>query len=263
MTGSVNWDNIYAAVWRQQKQYLRAIQDTDRVSLDSLTGIDRQKSELVRNTERFVAGKPANNALLWGARGTGKSSLIKAVFNRFRNSNLRLIEVYKNDLASLPEIVDDIRGVSYRFIVYCDDFSFGENENSYVALKTILEGSIEPPPGNVILYVTSNRRHLLPEYMKDNRDSTIIDGELHYSDAIEERISLSDRFGLWLSFYAPDQQGYLDIVDDYFPGDDIDRAALHEAALKFAQTRASRSGRTARQFYNYYFDDESDKKDSG
>lgn len=255
---SVNWEKVYAAVWRQQKHCLRAIADTDPVSLDSLIGIERQKSELIRNTERFVEGKPANNALLWGARGTGKSSLVKAVFNRFRQSGLRLIEVYKNDLSNLPEIVDDIRGLDYRFIVYCDDFSFGENENTYVALKTILEGSIEPPPQNIVLYVTSNRRHLLPEYMKDNRDSTIIDGEIHYSDAIEERISLSDRFGLWLSFYAPNQDGYLDIIDSYFPDDNIDRESLHKAALKFAQTRASKSGRTARQFYNYYAGAEAD-----
>ena len=147
MTGSIDWKQVYAAVWRQQRSALRAVQ------------------------EKYSAGRVIflSNALLWGARGTGKSSLIKAIFNEYKSKNLRLIEVYKNDLSSLPEIVDDIRRLPFRFIVYCDDFSFGENENTYVVLKTILEGSIEAPPDNAILYVTSNRRHLLPEYMKDNR----------------------------------------------------------------------------------------------
>ena len=160
--------------------------------------------------------------------------------------------MFKNDLRNLPEIVDELRDISQRFIIYCDDFSFESNDDSYVALKTVLEGSIEQPPENVLLYATSNRRHLMPEYMKDNLDSEIIDGELHYSDAIEERISLSDRFGLWLSFYQPDQEGYLRIIDSYFPNYQGDREALHEAAKVFAASRASKSGRTAKQFYNYY-----------
>jgi predicted AAA+ superfamily ATPase len=257
MTGSIDWKQVYAAVWRQQRSALRAIQETDPVQLDSLIGVERQKRALVANTERFLKGKPANNALLWGARGTGKSSLIKAIFNEYKDKNLRLIEVYKNDLSSLPEIVDDIRGLPFSFIIYCDDFSFGENENTYVVLKTILEGSIEAAPDNAILYVTSNRRHLLPEYMKDNLESTISDGEIHYSDAIEERISLSDRFGLWLSFYAPNDEGYLKIIDSYFPQPGIDRNSLHKAALEFSRSRASKSGRTAKQFFNQYPADES------
>ncbi len=258
MASSFDWDQVYAAVWRHQGGCLRAVREIDPITLDSLVGIDSQVRELATNTERFISSKPANNALLWGARGTGKSSLIKAIFNEYKTSNLRLIEVYKNDLSSLPEIVYDIRDLPFKFIIYCDDFSFAENENTYVALKTILEGSIEPPPGNVILYVTSNRRHLLPEHMKDNLNTSVIAGEIHYSDAVEERISLSDRFGLWLSFYTPNDEGYLKIVDRYFPDDGIDRSKLHQAAIEFSRSRASKSGRTAKQFFNKYSSDECD-----
>ena len=248
----IDWNKIIAAVWRQQKGALKPVKSIDPISLDVLVGIDRQKQELTSNTERFIRKMPANNALLWGARGTGKSSLIKAILNEYHKDGLRMVEVFKNDLHNLPEIVDELRDLPQRFVIYCDDFSFESNDDSYVALKTVLEGSIELPPENVLLYATSNRRHLMPEFMKDNLDSEIIDGELHYSDAIEEKISLSDRFGLWLSFYQPDQQGYLKIVDSYFPNYSGDREALHEAAKVFAASRASKSGRTAKQFYNYY-----------
>lgn len=243
---------MVAAVWRQQKGKLKPVSAVDPISLNSLVGIDRQKAELVRNTERFIKGLPTNNALLWGARGTGKSSLIKALLNEYQDKGLRLIEVFKNDLKNLPEIVDDLRDQPQRFIIYCDDFSFEANDDSYVALKTVLEGSIEQPPENVLLYATSNRRHLVPEYMQDNLASEIIEGELHYSDAIEEKISLSDRFGLWLSFYQPNQEGYLEMVDSYFPDYQGDREALHQEAKMFAASRASKSGRTAKQFFNYF-----------
>ncbi|HEY9052781.1 MAG TPA: ATP-binding protein [Gammaproteobacteria bacterium] len=249
---TIDWANIHAAVWRQQKAQLRAVKSLDPINLDTLVGIDRQKQELKYNTERFLVGKPANNALLWGARGTGKSSLVKAILNMYASKSLRLIEVHKTDLHNLPDIVDEIRELPQKFIIYCDDFSFEVNDDSYIALKTVLDGSIELPPDNVIIYATSNRRHLLPEYMKDNRESKVIDGELHYSDTIEEKISLSDRFGLWLSFYQPDQDGFLEIVDSYFPDFKGDRSKLHDAAKMFAASRASRSGRTAKQFYNYY-----------
>ncbi|MGZ8165742.1 MAG: ATP-binding protein [Methylobacter sp.] len=249
---SIDWTHVYAAIWRQQTGLLRPVKAIDPIAMSSLIGIDRQKNELVKNTERFIAHKPANNALLWGARGTGKSSLIKAILNEYKSDGLRLIEVFKNDLYNLPYIVDEIRELPQRFIIYCDDFSFESNENSYLVLKTVLEGSIERPPENVLLYATSNRRHLLPEYMKDNLDSKLVDGELHYSDAIEEKISLSDRFGLWLSFYQATMDGYLEIVDSYFPHYQGDINTLHEAAKMFALSRASKSGRTAKQFYNYY-----------
>lgn len=248
----IDWEQYHAAVWRQQKAQLRGVQAIDSITLDTLVGVERQKAELQRNTERFLAGQPANNALLWGARGTGKSSLIKALLNEYRSQGLRLIEIFKTDLYNLPEIIDDIRELPYRFIVYCDDFSFEVNDNSYVALKTLLEGSIEQAPDNVLLYATSNRRHLVPESMQDNLDSAVVGDEVHYADAIEEKISLSDRFGLWLSFYPPSQDGYLQIVDSYFPDYAGDRAALHEAAKDFARTRGSKSGRTAKQFFNAY-----------
>ncbi len=249
---NINWDTTYAAIWRQQKLLLRPVKSIDPISLDALIGIDQQKLELVKNTKRFISGNPANNTLLWGARGTGKSSLIKAILNEYKPDGLRLIEVFKNDLYNLPDIVDEIRDLPHKFIIYCDDFSFKENENTYMALKTVLEGSIEQPPENVILYATSNRRHLMPEYMQDNLDTKIVDGELHYSDAVEERISLSDRFGLWLSFYQPNMQNYLKIIDYYFRDFKGDREVLRAAAKDFSMSRASKSGRTAKQFYNYY-----------
>ncbi len=248
----MNWADVPAAIYRANNNRLHAVQEVDSIELSSLVCINRQKEELIVNTERFLADLPANNALLWGARGTGKSSLIKAILNEYKSKGLRLIEIYKNNLINLPEIVDEIRDLPYKFIFYCDDFSFEENESNYVALKTILEGSIEAPPKNALLYVTSNRRHLLPEYMKDNLDTKIVNGELHYSDAVEERISLSDRFGLWISFYSPSTEEYLEIVDSYFPGYTGDKEHLHDEARKFAQQRASKSGRTAKQFYNHF-----------
>lgn len=249
---SIDWNKTWAAVWRHHSQQLHPVNAIDGVTLNSLIGIDRQKQELLDNTQRLLEGKPANHALLWGARGTGKSSLIKAVLNEYKSQGLRLIEVFKTDLFHLPEIVDGIRDLPQKFIIYCDDFSFEVNDNSYIGLKTLLEGSIEQPPENVKLYATSNRRHLIPESMQDNLDSKIIEGELHYADAIEEKISLSDRFGLWLSFYQPDLQGYLNIVDSYFRDYSGDRADLHKAAKDFAMLRASKSGRTAKQFYNSF-----------
>jgi len=249
-----SWDKIYAAIWRQNKLQLRPIVSIDPISLANLVGIDNQKYELTRNTERFISGKPTNNVLLWGARGTGKSSLIKATLNEYKDAGLRLIEVFKNDLHNLPDIVDEIRDLPQKFIIYCDDFSFEENENSYMALKTVLDGSIELPPKNLVLYVTSNRRHLMPEKMKDNLDAKIVDGEIHYADAVEEKISLSDRFGLWLSFYPIKMDMYLKIVDSYFPEFNGNRDELHAAAKIFAMGRASNSGRTAKQFFNYYTD---------
>lgn len=251
---SINWEATYAAVWRERKNQLHPVAEIDPISIGALVGVDRQIAELQQNTQRLVTNLPANNALLWGARGTGKSSLVKAMLNEYKTEGLRLIEVYKNDLYSLPEIVDEIRNLDFKFIIYCDDFSFEENEHSYVALKTLLDGSIEPPPKNVLLYATSNRRHLMPEYMKDNLDTKVVNGELHYSDTVEEKISLSDRFGLWISFHSTNTNEYLDIIDSYFPNYAGSISELHEAAKQFAQKRSSKSGRTAKQFYNVYSD---------
>lgn len=246
----INWNTTMAAVWRQRKEYLRPVVNIDPIHLDELLGIDNQKQQLIQNTERFLAGKPANNALLWGARGTGKSSLVKALLNAYSTVGLRLIEVDRQDLVYLPEIVDDIRIFPQRFVIYCDDLSFEAQENQYKSLKSVLEGSIEQPPENILVYATSNRRHLMPEQMRDNLDTRLVDGEVHYSDTVEEKISLSDRFGLRLGFYPQTSETYLDIVDSFFPDDPTDRASLHKAALDFAHQRASKSGRTAKQFYN-------------
>lgn len=252
----LDWQETLAAVWRPNQRVLRPVRHIDGVQLDQLIGIDHQKAALINNTRRFLAGQPCNNALLWGSRGTGKSSLIKAVFNHFSTDKLRLVEVFKDDLHFLHDIVDLIRDQPFNYLVYCDDLAFSIGDHSYSVLKTVLEGSIEAAPDNVLLYATSNRRHLVPQTMKENLDSKVIDGELHLSDAIEEKIALSDRFGLWLSFHPISQAQYLEIVDGLFHQFKGDREDLHRAALRFSAERASRSGRTARQFFNSYVADE-------
>jgi predicted AAA+ superfamily ATPase len=251
---SLDWQHIAAAVWRRHRSGLRAIRRLDPVTLDALTGIDRQREALARNTERFLNGEPCNNVLLWGSRGTGKSSLIKALLNRYQADGLRMIEVDKDDLVNLPEIVDDVSELPYRFVIFCDDLSFEVGESAYKALKSVLEGSLELPPENVLVYATSNRRHLMPEFMADNLNSEVRNGELHPAEAIEEQVSLADRFGLQLSFYAFPQDVYLQAVDALFPGVS-DRQALHAEALRFATARGVRNGRTARQFFRQFAGD--------
>lgn len=251
MSTGIDWDSTRAAIWRPKKAALRAVKHLDPVSLDDLLGIERQKQLVCQNTERFLKGEPANNALLWGARGTGKSSIIKALLNAYFEAGLRVIQIDKEDLLDLTEIVDEIRELPQKFIVFCDDLSFDEGESTYKALKSVLEGSIELPPENVLIYATSNRRHLLPEYMKDNEKSKVVGTEIHHAEAIEEKISLSDRFGLWLSFYAINQDEYLAIVDKLF-GEVEQPAALHAEAIRFALSKGGRSGRAAQQFYKMY-----------
>jgi len=249
----IDWSTTLAAVWRPNRRELKPIKHVDPIRLDQLVGINQQKGKLIENTLRFISGKTANNALLWGSRGTGKSSLVKAIFNEYNDQKLRIIEVFKEDLNSLHDVVDQIRDKPFSFIIYCDDFAFSAHDHSYSSLKSVLEGSLEAPPKNVLLYATSNRRHLIPQTVQENLDSKVISGELHLSDAIEEKIALSDRFGLWLSFYPISQPQYLEIIDSYFPHHH-DREALHNAAILFSRERASRSGRTAKQFFNYYSD---------
>jgi predicted AAA+ superfamily ATPase len=226
------------------------------VRLDALVEVEAQKERLVRNTEQFVAGHGANNVLLTGARGTGKSSLIKACLNEFAPRGLRLIEVDKTDLVDLPDIVDLVAGRSERFIVFCDDLSFDEGEPGYKALKSILDGSISQASENVLIYATSNRRHLLPEYMKENLTyQHTEDGEVHPGEVIEEKISLSERFGLWISFYPFSQDEYLAIVAQWLRGFGVPDAAIGEArpeSLVWALERGSRSGRVAYQFAKDY-----------
>ncbi|MAT52459.1 MAG: ATPase [Porticoccaceae bacterium] len=248
----IDWNETHAAVWRRRNGTLRPVRRIDHVQLDDLLGIDRQKRALVANTERFLHRQPANNVLLWGSRGTGKSSLIKALLNAYANQGLRVIEIDKDDLVDLPEIVDDIRELSHRFIIFCDDLSFEEGETTYKHLKSVLEGSIELPPENVLVYATSNRRHLIPERQSENQDVKIVDGELHYGDTVEEKLSLADRFGLWLSFYPCTTGQYLAIVDTLFSQYQGDRSELHGKAKQFAMERASKSGRTAKQFFLTY-----------
>ena len=254
MQNKIDFKKCFGAIWRAKKEYLKPVLNIDKITFDDLIGIDRQKKELMINTERFLNDLPSNNVLLWGARGTGKSSLIKALLNAYQKQGLRIIEIDRDDLDDLIEISDMIRHLPYKFIVFCDDLSFEEGEKGYKGLKRILEGSIEAPSSNIKIYATSNRRHLITEYRHDNEGTKVGEnGELHYSDSVEEKISLSDRFGLWLSFYHGSQAEYLTVVDSYFKEYIGDRELLHAEALRFAQVRASRSGRTAKQFYNSYF----------
>jgi uncharacterized protein len=232
---------------------IEAVRHVATIRLSDLKEVEPQKERLVRNTRQFVAGRAANNVLLTGARGTGKSSLIKACLNEYASQGLRLIEVDKTDLVDLPDIVDQIAERPERFIVYCDDLSFDEGEPGYKALKSMLDGSVAQASENVLIYATSNRRHLLPEYMAENLTYTHTeDGEVHPGEVVEEKISLSERFGLWVSFYPFTQGEYLAIVAQWLRHFGIDEAARIEAArpeaLVWALERGSRSGRVAYQF---------------
>ena len=239
-----------AFVWHPNGR-LSAVPRVSRVEIDLLKGIDRMRDILIETTERFADGLPANNALLWGARGMGKSSLVKAAhadINLERGSaeKLKLIEIHREDIESLPALMDILRASSFRFIVFCDDLSFDGNDASYKSLKAVLEGGIEGRPENVILYATSNRRHLLAREMIENERSTAINP----GEAVEEKVSLSDRFGLWLGFHRCSQDEYLTMVRGYCShfGIKIDESALEHEALEWSTTRGSRSGRVAWQF---------------
>ncbi len=243
------WDYI-AYRWRR-KEGLRGVRRPHQVWLEDLLCLDHQKAEIVRNTRQFVNGRSANNVLLWGARGTGKSTLIKAVLNEFADQGLRLIEVDKEELIELPELLDLLWEREEHFILFCDDLSFEADEPGYKALKAVLDGSISAPPENVLIYASSNRRHLLPEFHSENREARIVDGELHQGEATEEKISLSERFGLWLAFHPFTQDQYLEIVDYWLRalGADAEHPKLTQtAALQWALKRGSRSGRAAYQF---------------
>lgn len=239
--------------WRRKGEngVLMPITRFNTISLDDLHHIEFQKQELERNTRQFLAGLPANNALLWGPRGTGKSSLVKALLNTYAPAGLRLIEVERHHLLDLPEIVDQLEGLPDRFIVFCDDLSFDEQDSTYRALKVVLDGSVLSTPENLIIYATSNRRHLLPERQRDNLDARAVDGEIHQSEAVEEKISLSERFGLWLSFHPFNQDRYLDVVEHWLKVLGVaatDAEPVRRAALQWALLHGSRSGRAAYQF---------------
>jgi len=251
---TADWQQSLAFRWRRMGHagYFQPIVQPQQIRLADLHGIEVQKHKLETNTRQFVRGLPANNALLWGAKGTGKSSLIKALLNGYADQGLRLLEVDKQDLMDLPDIVESCRNAPQRFIVFSDDLSFAADEPGYTALKSVLDGSIAAPPDNVLIYASSNRRHLLPEFMSDNLDARHVDGELHQSEAVEEKISLSERFGLWLSFYPFNQEGYLKIVDHWLASFGMPSTQTHpatrQAALQWALLRGSRSGRAAWQF---------------
>ncbi|MEO1767228.1 ATP-binding protein [Thiobacter aerophilum] len=247
------WDAAIAFRWRTSAAggWLEAVTHPHRIRLADLKGIDEQKKIIDRNTRQFVEGRPANNVLLTGARGTGKSSLVKAVLHQYAKRGLRLIEIDKTHLADLPDIVDLIYARPERFILFCDDLAFAADEPGYQTLKAILDGSIASSSDNLLVYATSNRRHLMPEYLEENALTRHVGGEVHPAEAVEEKVSLSERFGIWLSFYPFDQDAYLEIVEHWvrmlgrLPAN---RASLHRAALNWALARGSRSGRVAWQF---------------
>ncbi len=253
----INWDGCHAANWRRHSfaGYLEPIVNIESIHLDDLLGIDEQKQVVEANTRQFLAGLPANNVLLWGTRGTGKSSLVRALLHAYADRGLRVIQVDKDDLIHLPDIVDAIKDEPYRFIIFSDDLSFAPGESSYKMLKSALDGSVYAPPENVLIYVTSNRRHLLPEYESDNRGAMMVEGEIHHGEAVEEKISLSGRFGIWVAFHPFSQEQYINVARQWVEKlcgkcgaePQWSREVANEAIL-WAQKKGDRSGRIAYQF---------------
>lgn len=253
----IDWEHTLAARWQRDGRsgYLAPLEVNLDLRLDDLIGIDRQRDLLAANTQQFVDGLPANHVLLWGARGTGKSSLIRALLAEYAGRGLRLIEIERDHLADLPRVVELLSGQRQAFVLFCDDLSFEAGEGDYRALKSVLDGSLERAPENVLLYATSNRRHLVPERQSDNENWQMVDGELHPNEAVEDKIALSDRFGLWLSFYPFSQQHYLSVVRHW-----IDSLAgkarlqwnwdeaLEKDAIRWATGRGNRNGRCAYQY---------------
>lgn len=253
----IDWEHTLAARWQRDGRsgYLAPLEVNLDLRLDDLIGIDRQRDLLAANTQQFVDGLPANHVLLWGARGTGKSSLIRALLAEYGGRGLRLIEIERDHLADLPRVVELLSGQRQAFVLFCDDLSFEAGEGDYRVLKSVLDGSLERAPENVLLYATSNRRHLVPERQSDNENWQMVDGELHPNEAVEDKIALSDRFGLWLSFYPFSQQHYLSVVRhwiDSLAGRaclqwDWDEA-LEKDAIRWATGRGNRNGRCAYQY---------------
>lgn len=257
----IDWREAPAANWRRHSfaGYLEAIEDIDETALDDLVGIDRQKKVLEKNTRQFLKGYPANNALLWGSRGTGKSSVVRALLNKYADSGLRIVQVDKHDLDHLPDIFAQIGKLPYRYIILCDDLSFEADDPGYKILKSVLDGSVYASPKNVLIYVTSNRRHLLPEFHTDNLGAKMVHNEIHHGEAVEEKISLSDRFGLWLSFYVFKQDLYLEIVQKIIARLCLENQVepqwndeMARAAIKWSHEKSKRCGRTALQFARHW-----------
>jgi hypothetical protein len=258
---AIDWDSCLAARWQREGHsgYLLPLEVSLDMRLSDLIGVDRQREQLARNTEQFIAGMPANHALLWGSRGTGKSSLVRALLAEHAKHGLRLIEIERDHLADLPRVVEQLAGLTQRFVLFCDDLSFESGEGDYRVLKSVLDGSLEQAPDNVLLYATSNRRHLVPEKESDNENWKHVDGELHPSEAVEDKIALSDRFGLWLSFYPFTQEHYLNVVEHWIT-ELAQKAGLQWArdkqldilAARWATGRGNRNGRCAYQFARYW-----------
>jgi predicted AAA+ superfamily ATPase len=251
-----DWQASIALRWRKTsginaRGWLQPVRHVHRMRLADLQGIGAQIAKVEQNTRQFLEGRPANNVLLTGARGTGKSSIVKGLLNKYQRQGLRLIEVEKNDLVDLPAITDQVAGRPERFLVFCDDLTFHGAEDGYIALKVALDGSISTTSENVLIYATSNRRHLMPEYMTENLETKYVGDEIHPGETVEEKISLSERFGLWVSFYPFDQDEYLEIVAHWLKtlGCGAKEAeAAREEALQWSLQRGSRSGRVAYQF---------------
>ncbi len=255
---ATDWKASVAFRWRSDGHrgstggnsgWLQPIRHVHRIKLSDLRGIDKQIARVEQNTRQFLDGRPANNVLLTGARGTGKSSIVKGLLNKYAARRLRLIEVEKNDLVDLPAIVDQVATRPERFLLFCDDLSFHGAEDGYIALKVALDGSISTTSENLLIYATSNRRHLMPEYMAENLETKYVGEEIHPGETVEEKISLSERFGLWVTFYPFDQDEYLDIVSHWLKhfGSSSNEESKDEA-LQWALQRGSRSGRVAYQF---------------
>jgi len=254
---ATDWKSSVAFRWRSSGRrgaagnagWLQPVRHVHRIRLSDLRGIDKQIERVELNTRQFIDGKPANNVLLTGARGTGKSSIVKGLLNKYAKQGLRLIEVEKNDLVDLPYIVDQVAPRDERFLLFCDDLSFHGAEEGYIALKVALDGSISTTSENLLIYATSNRRHLMPEYMTENLETKYIGDEIHPGETVEEKISLSERFGLWVSFYPFDQDEYLEIVGQWLKHfDAASQDKAKEEALQWSLQRGSRSGRVAYQF---------------
>lgn len=251
-----DWAHTLAARWRREggRGWLEPLERRSALRLADLQCIERQKAAVTANTRQFLAGLPGNNCLLWGPRGTGKSSVVKAVLNEFAGQGLRAVEVPRAGLGDLPQILDLLARSPQRFVLYCDDLSFERDDPAYKSLKAALDGSVDGTPDNVLVYATSNRRHLLPERQSDNAGARNVDGEIHHTEGVEEAISLSERFGLWLSFHPFTQEQFLRIVEYWLPSLGY-RGALEEAhapALQWALEHGSRSGRSAWQFARHW-----------
>lgn len=259
---AIDWDHCLAARWQREGRagFLLPLEVSLDMRLSDLIGVDKQREQLSRNTQQFLDGLPANHALLWGSRGTGKSSMVRALLAQHAKAGLRLIEIERDHLADLPRVVEQIQGLPQRFVLFCDDLSFDAGEGDFRVLKSVLDGSLEQAPDNVLLYATSNRRHLVSEKQSDNENWKTVDGELHPNEAVEDKIALSDRFGLWLSFYPFTQEHFLSVVRHWvevlaqksglaaWTWDE----ALEKEAIRWALGRGNRNGRCAYQFARYW-----------